>query len=526
MNELIKKYPLKLSELFFCLFFVSLLFAKGIGLYDGQTLFKLFLLTALCGWVGKMLLTEYTRKELILCAGLTLLGGIIYLNAHEKGALFCLLLLCALKDMNVKRVFQVGLTTWIISFGGLFLLTSLHIIDSPFKVHDKLGLGRIIRWSLGYAHPNVLHISCLTLVCFIVYLLQDKFKVRSFLVLMLLNLYVFMYSLSSTGFLAVSALLVLSLYWSYRKKFCKAEQVLIQFCLPVFILLSLAAPLVLKGEAFELVNKIVNHRLVLSQWFLQNQPVKLFGVDTGELVTSLRTMDNSYVFAWITYGLLFFVLMMAGYFMLIYKKTKEQDGVSLCLILACLLAGVTEPFLFNTSFKNITLIFMGAMLFEGKKYEKKKLGEEKKLRLLSGYDRTLMIRFPDFAAIGKEIGKAAAGYRLKMIITAAFLGIAAGAATFCLAEMPQRYIMPRTAFEHTDDIEETYYLTSAEDLPQPGDVVMGYVNEATDMVPFSGNIARVERFRNTVSAGVVTAFLVYGLGSVTLWIRERKTKGA
>lgn len=523
MNEWIKKHPVKLSELCFYIFFISLLFAKGIGLYDGQTMFKIFLLIALCGWCGKMLLTEYTWKELLLCAGLSLLGGVIYLNAHEKGALFCLLLLCAMKDMDVKKVFQTGLFTWVISFGSLFLLTSLHVIDSPFKVHDKLGLGRIIRWSLGYAHPNVLHISCLVLVCFIVYLLQDNFKFKSFLVLMLVNLYVFMYSLSSTGFLSVSALLALSLYWSFRKKFCKAERVLIQLCLPVFILLSLAAPLVLKGKTFELVNKIVNHRLVLSKWFLQNQRVKLFGVDTGELVTSLRTMDNSYVFAWITYGLFFFVLMMAGYFMLIYKKSKEQDGVSLCLILTCLLAGVTEPFLFNTSFKNITLIFMGAMLFEEKRTKKK---EEKKLRLLSGCDRKFMIKLPDFAAIGKELGKAAAGYRVKLVLAAVFLGITAGAAAFHLAKMPERYIMPRTAFEHTDDIEEVYYLTSPEDIPQPGDAVMGYVDENTDMVPFSGNIAGVERFRNTVSAGILTAFFVYGLGSVALWMRKRRANGA
>lgn len=520
MNELIKKYPLKLSELCFYIFFISLLFAKGIGLYDGQTMFKFSLLMALCGFCGKMLLTEYTFKELFLCMGLTLLGMIIYLKTHEKGALFCLLLLCAMKDMNVKKVFQAGLATWIISFGGLFLLTAFHIIDSPFKVHDKLGLGRIIRWSLGYAHPNVLHISCLVLVCFIVYLLRDRFKFKSFLVLMLLNLYVFMYSLSSTGFLAVSALLALSLYWSFRKKFCRAEQVLIQFCLPVFILLSLAAPLVLKGKAFEMVNKLVNHRLVLSQWFLQNQRVKLFGVDTRELVTSLRTMDNSYVFAWITYGLVFFVIMMAGYFMLIFKKTKEQDGISLCLILACLLAGVTEPFLFNTSFKNITLIFMGAMLFEGKKEK------ERKLRLLSGRNREFMIKLPDFAAIGRSFGKAAEKYRVKLILAAVLFGIAAGAAAYSLAKMPQRYIMPRTAFEYTNDIEETYYLTSPEDIPQPGDMVMGYVNETTDMVPFAGNIARVERFRNTVSAGLLTAFLVYALSCAALWMRKRKINGA
>ena len=44
MKELTKKYSVRISELCFYIFFVSLLSAKGIGLYDGQTLFKVFLI--------------------------------------------------------------------------------------------------------------------------------------------------------------------------------------------------------------------------------------------------------------------------------------------------------------------------------------------------------------------------------------------------------------------------------------------------------------------------------------------------
>ena len=492
-------------------------------MYDGQTAFKIFLMVALCGWALKFIFTEYAWSEMILCVFLVLLGIMIYLNTHEKGALFCILLVCGMKGIEVKKVFRVGLVTWILSFGGLFLLTSFHLLDSQFKVHDKLGLGRIIRWSLGYAHPNVLHISCLILVCFIVYLMQDKFRFRTFAVLMLLNLYVFMYSLSSTGFLATSILLVFAFYWSLRKKFCKAEQFLIQFCLPICILFSMIAPGMLEGRVFELVNKLMNTRLALSKWFLQNQLVQVFGVDTTGLVTSLRTMDNSYVFALITYGLMFFILAMVSYVVLIFCKTREQDGVSLCLILACLIAGLTEPFLFNTSFKNVTLIFIGAMLFSSKLTEGKR-----KVPLLGKYDREFAIKLPDFEIILESIREAVLNCKKALLLVALLFGAVAGGICFAFAEMPERYIMPRTAFEETEDIEETYHLSAENELPKTGDVVLGYVDETTDMVPFSGNIAVVERFRDTVSAVVVTVFFVYTLGSIVLWMnicrKERKSK--
>ena len=517
MNKFERQYSVKISELCFYIFFVSLLFAKGIGLYDGQTIFKLFLLIALCGWGLKQFFTEYTWSEVVFCIFLVTLGAVIYLNAHEKGALFCVLLLCGMKGMNVKKVFQVGLVTWILSFGSLFLLTSFHLIDSHFKVHDKLGLGRIIRWSLGYAHPNVLHISYLVLACFLVYLMQDKFKFKTFISLMLLNIYVFIYSLSSTGFLAVSILLAFVFYWSLRRKFCKAEQIMIQFCLPACIMLSLMAPVVLDGQIFEIVNKLVNNRLVLSKWFLNNQPVQLWGVDTTNLVTSLRTMDNSYVFAWITYGVVFFVLVMAAYLVLIFQKTREQDGISLSIILACLLAGVTEPFLFNTSFKNITFVFMGNMLYKSKIAQ-----GNVKVPLLGKYDKEIIVRFPDLKLILKEMAEAVDGYKVKLAVISAFAGIMVGSFCFLFAQMPERYIMPRTAFEDTGDIEETYYLSAENDLPKPGDMVLGYVDVNTDMVPFSGNIAVVERFRNTVSTMAATVFFFYTLGSIFLWLKSLK----
>lgn len=515
MKQYVEKYTIELTEVFFYVFFCSLLFAKGIGLYDGQLVFKVFLLTALVGWLCKQLLTKYTIVELIGSILLVILGGMLYLNTHEKGALFCILLITGMKGINLQKTFKVGLVTWILSFGSMFFLSIFHIIDSPFKVHDKLGMGRIIRWNLGYAHPNVLHISCLVLVCFIVYLLGNRFKLHWFFVLELVNLYVFMYSLSSTGFLAVSICLIFALYWSLRKRFSKMEQVLVQLCLPICILFSLMAPILLKEPLFGIVNKMVNTRLSLSQWFLLNQPAKLLGVDTREIVTALRTMDNSYVFAYITHGIVFFVLIMVAYFILIYRKTKEQDGIAICLIFTCLIAGITEPFLFNTSFKNLSLLFLGDMLFNGE-------SKQKEYGILEKWNKAINISLINIKRVLADSIINTKKYRKRLLLIAITAGIMCAMMGWWLTKNPTRYILPRAAFEYTNDIPETYYLTSENDLPQEGDLVMGYANESTDMVPFAGNITAVERFRNTVSSMLISILLVYMIGSIFLWRRDCK----
>lgn len=519
MNQLMTNYRIKLSELCFYLFFASLLFAKGIGLYDGQTGFKILLLVALVGWAGKMLLTSYQWRELPLYVILAVLGGITYLVSRDKGALLVILLLLAIKNMELKKVFRVGAAVWCTSFGTLFLLTSLHIMQSPFKVHDRLGMGRIIRWSLGYAHPNVLHISYFALACFLIYLLQERFRFRYLILLELGNLYVFMYSLSTTGFLVTTIFLALVCYWKLRGHFCRVEQILIQLCLPLCLFLSFAAPLLLTGRAFDVVNKILNTRLSLSQWFLINQPIKLLGVDTTAIVTAVRTMDNSYVFAMITYGALFFLFVIWEYFRIIYRRTIAQDGVALCIILSCLIAGLTEPFLFNTSFKNVSLLFVGAELFSiSDKEGRGSVG----LKL----DKELSLMLPDISALRQLPWNRIKKYRGRLASLSVVSGLVIAVILFATAPDPERYLLPRKAFEYTDDLEESYYLTSEEDIQEEGDCILGYQSPETEMVAFRGNIAKVERFRNTVAGGCLTGLFVFGTGGVLLCISGRKKDGA
>lgn len=503
---------IKLSELFFYVFFCSLLFAKGIGLYDGQTLFKIFLTVALIGFVGKMILTRYRVWEVAGYTALIALGGMIYLTSHEKGAFLVILLLCSLKNMDLDKVFKVGAATWVLSFGGLFLLTSMHILKSPFKVHDRLGMGRIIRWSLGYAHPNVLHISYLVLVCFLLYLLRKNFRYYYLVLFEAGNLFVFMYSLSTTGFLVTTGCLVLVLYWNIRKRFCVVEQVLIQLCLPLCLFLSFGAPVLLKGKAFSIINKILNTRLELSKWFLDNLPVRLFGNDTTEPVTAVRTMDNSYVFALITYGLLFVVLMVIAYFHIVYKKTKEQDGMALCLILSCLIAGLTEPFLFNTSFKNISLLFIGAQFFDADVG-----GDVEQIGLK--HDKEISIILPNVSNILIKIWKMTRKYRAGIVLVAILGALTAGIFLFRTAEDPARYLLPRKAFEYTNDLEESYYLVSEDDIQEKGDKILGFESSQTEMVAFKGDIAAVERFRNTVTGGIFSGALIFAVGTILIYLK-------
>ena len=77
-NDRAWKEELTAGEFFFCLFFGTLLLAKGVGLYVGQGIFRIFLLIASGFWCLNMLTTEWEIRELLTAVILLLLGWMAY----------------------------------------------------------------------------------------------------------------------------------------------------------------------------------------------------------------------------------------------------------------------------------------------------------------------------------------------------------------------------------------------------------------------------------------------------------------
>lgn len=490
---------ISLAEIFYYVFFSLLLFAKGIGLYDGQSLFKVFLILAMIAWVGKMWLTKYTIKEFCIVGGLLFLGMIVYLVSGEKGALLYIFMITGLKNVPIKRVFIVGATVWTVSFLGTACLNAVHLIEGPFKVHEKLGMGMIIRWGLGQSHPNVLHISFLVWVMFVVYLLGKKYDIKAAFVLMLGNIVMFLYSVSSTGVIAVTFYLGLSLYLKYRKNLCLFEKVLMQMVLPICIGYSLVAPLVLQGDLFAKINDITNTRLALAQRFLSENQITAFGIRLADITTSQLTMDNAFVFAYVTYGVVLFVLIVAAYVLLVNKYCRAQKTKELSITLTCFVAGIMEPFLFNTSFKNMSLLFMKELVFDESKEPVIALPGYIYKEYEFSFDRlywTVMCL--------KNVIK----NRRAVIFSAVAVGILIGSIGYLvLAKVPDRILVPEPECDvavliRTEESLDFVYLVSEDAAPSLNDKVVGFVDDKTKMIIYSGGIVMMERIRDLVCSGL------------------------
>ena len=520
----IQTEKMTVAELVYDIYFAIMLFAKGIGLYEGQAAYNLILVAGTLLIFIKILLTQHSVYEYIWMALLSLLSLVVYKNSGEKGLIIYTLMLIGVKGVSVKRLFAIGAVIWTGCFFIMHFLTMTGVVPDVFLIHDKLGLGYLLRWSFGYPHPNVLHISYVVMLIFLLYMVRDdKQKLRSWTIVGFLgNLYVFLFSLSYTGVILATLYLILNYYFCTRRSFTCLEKWLINLVFPVCVVFSIIGPLVIRGRLFDLIDKMINTRFSLSKYFLETQPITLLG--TYMDVPNYRyTLDCSYTYAFMHYGVIPFLLICIGYVLLIRNCLKENKRKELAVILGLAIAGITEPFLFNTSYKNPAFLFMGAYLFTLSAHIVSRLPSifGKQIQCLKVGNRSITIG----SAKQEQKETVSSGFtgkeRRTLIILFLAAAVIAGGIYGFTVQMPESIYVPDSIADDIDN--EPDYLTQEEidSIAEEGAWVMAYYGEQERMYRYEGTIITVEYIRGIVRTGVWTGGIVTCLAAIFLHHRKR-----
>ncbi len=487
-------------------FFILLSLAKGLGFYEGQKLFYLLVAPALVLGLLKILLTPYTKRQAVLQILFMVLVAVIYYESRQIAIFFVAFTVLGMKNISLKKVFHIALWVWTVCAVVLSSVSFFFLEHTVYRVHQKLGMGHIFRWSLGFTHPNILHITYLMLCALAIWELEEKYGFKQYALLMIGNLLVFFYSISYTGFGIVAVMLTGCLYIKFRPRFCLAEKALANLVLPVCLLMSFVLPFYLSWHKIshfvEKINFMVNTRIWLAEQFLKSEYRSLFGADVSKIVRSSMTLDNSYVWCYINYGLIPTIIILSGYFILLFYDTHKQRTRELVILVCFLGAGWTEQLLFNTSFKNITLLFLGALLFRPREGE----AEYGLHSLIPSKWRQVTVPLsgmPDQMFF--YVRAWCRGHR-GAVFCATFAGAVLGALLCAmLYREPAGYVVPRF---YTDGLEETsVYLESADDPAYEGYRVMNYQDAGTPMQIVAGEAVKLETARYYVGSVLIGALL-------------------
>lgn len=513
-------FVISLKEIFYFLFWAIMLYAKGTGLYEGMKQYNLCLVFAMTCLALSLLLTRFQTAELFGMFVMAAFGGWIYYHSGDQSAIILVAVMIGLKNIPLPRVFRVGAMV----FGACFVYTVLRTLlgigdPGPILAHEKLGMGPILRWSLGYTHPNVLQITYVILSCFMLYVwnLKPGRKQGGITIcLMLGNLYVFVYSVSFTGFLFMTLLLFFNLYFMNRKRFLWIEKIGLFSVLPVCIVFSLVLPVLLdqNGKLFGLLNRALNTRFLATRVYLQEFGISLFGIRIPKLGSF--AVDCSYTEALLSYGLLFSLFLFAGYMLTIYDMINRNRRKELAIMLALLVAGVSEPFLFNASFKNITILFVGKYIFE---CIARTQGKENSF--LSDWDREISFSVAGMERRWELLMCIIKKYRVVLAAVALVSFIIFGLLADRLVQQPESIFVGIHATDCGD--QETVYLDKG-NLPEGFcSEIYEYAGPEGGLYEFNGNMLLVEQRRKMLSAGVWGAVGMTGLVLLVVVVRKRKS---
>lgn len=513
-----EKFHFRIDELFYYLFIVIVMGAKGIGLSEGQKLFTCCLLLAGLCWVVKMCLTGYSVKEWILTILLLGLGFVIWRRTGEKAAVAAFMVILGMKKVPLKRLMKVCLAVWGITF--LFSLSRglLGLYDGVVVVHEKLGLGPIIRYSLGYTHPNVLHVTYFIIMLLLLYVFQPKGK-RLYLTAALLfigNLYIFLYSISYTGMVIVTAYLLLLLYFDFRGKISLPEKGLAMLFFLFCVAFPIAGPFLLTGKAFNFFNNLLSTRFELVYNLFSENQVSLFGTYIVPSTEASLTLDSSFAYMLMYYGIVAFVPLVGLYFYSLYyylAKDRLQDAA---ILLGIALAGVTEQFLFNLSFKNLALFLLGHALFDGILRPRKEQCSREWGILLSlsreGVSFSARRLLPRFRDAGKRVWRE----KRKGLILCSIAGaVLMAVGWLAVGVKPEYVLVERRGTDYRGDDE--FVMTAELLADESPHIRVGSVSEGCSGYMFRGNAIRLEWVRHVISA-FVWGFLDGGMVAMAILV--------
>lgn len=355
-----------LSELVYLIYFAVMFGARATGLFEGMLIYNVTLVAGMLIFGCKILMTNHSIFEYLWMCVLLCLAFVVYFCSGEKGILLYFTMMLGMKEVSTSRTMRVGRAILGISFPLLTVLSLTGVLDELSRMNERTGLGFMLRHALGYPYPNTMHTTYLILVMLILYLYQaPSLKHLLFVSLLLMagNCYLYFMAFSNTGFISVTFYLCLHFFLMWRGKLGKPLSVLAELVFPLTVAFSVLGPILITGDGFRFMNKLLHNRYKFARYFLENERITLFGSRFSTAPTNWYMIDNAFLYLFLQLGVVTFVVVCLIQLVMIHWIIRENRLRELAIILTFCLIGMSDPFLYNLGYKNISFLFAGECLF-------------------------------------------------------------------------------------------------------------------------------------------------------------------
>ena len=298
---------------------------------------------------------KHTKSEFVKTVFLIICGIIIYFSTKTTMFLTLILVILASKNTDINKTIKL---IFYINLFFLIIHVISYIIYLVFAQGDILTSIRIIenkvihRYSFFMGHPNLFGSYVFWIIAMYYYLKFDKINILTYIVTVLIALFVYYFPNSRTSAMMIILLIIFTVLVKKKIKIKHIEKIYIIINIILILLM------IFENNMITLkVDRILNNRITLATAFYKKDGVNLFGSDivaegiktayvNGKYVNNIENIDSVYYTLILNYGIVAYTIY--SYLMIKLGKKcgdksdpeiKEKDKI---MILMLIIYGISE----------------------------------------------------------------------------------------------------------------------------------------------------------------------------------------
>lgn len=375
------------SDVFYYFSFLSLVFAKSLGFYSGNTEYRIIMVFSMLCLGIKLVLTKYTVKEIVVMVAIALYAVFIYLKTGYITFTITVVTLLGAKNIDVYDLMKKVLFVRLICMTVLISASTAGIVGNFVKDQYDDGL----TYSFGFQNPNDFMVNVFVNVALIFYLNYKKLNVLYFLLSAYAFYAVYCVTKSMTGMMLGVFLLVVFLFLKIFDRLGnvgnKIKQIISAAVVPTSLWCFIGTFIV--SAVFDVNNRfmftldqLVSGRLKIQHQYWLNYGFSLLGKDISRgaarwdgVQINNGFLDSNYWCSFYKYGfvsvMIFIVFLVAASW---YFHKKKDYNVVIIINTLCIY-GLMEDFLISSIVNPFLLLAVYAvysMLEERKRSVKEK----------------------------------------------------------------------------------------------------------------------------------------------------------
>ena len=357
-----------IAEIVYLIYFMTLFGVKCIGLYEGMLLYNVALVLGMLLFGTKVLLTNHTVLEYIAIGILIGMSLLVYRNTGEKGLLLYMTMMLGMKGVSLARIEKWALMIVVTCFSVLTLASITGLIDGRTTTSgNRLFSDVMLRHYLGYPNCNVTQTTFVILMMLLILVLgqrNSKVSIISLIFIFIINIYIYIYTVSSTGLISSVAFILAYLVLMIVNKVGHFIGIEYMILYPFCMFISIGLPLLVKGDLFWKLDSILHNRMNYPHYWLTHEPITPFGVRFGEAPSADYYIDSSFLYSFLQLGVVPCIVLTALMMGMIYNLIRHNRRVELAVVFGLCILGLSDPFFYNLSYKNILFLFVGDLFYQ------------------------------------------------------------------------------------------------------------------------------------------------------------------